>query len=62
MPKKHPLLNNSDRQIQITRAAKFKYQTIHALSIICHSEADQIKLHAALTKRYPSRKIKVIVS
>lgn len=51
MPKKHPPLNNSDRRQQITRAAKFKYQTIHALSIICHSEADQIRLHSSLTKR-----------
>ena len=62
MPKKHPPLNNKDRQVQITRASKFKYQTIHALSIICHSETDQQKLHAALTNRYPKRKIKVIVS
>lgn len=55
-------LQEADRVRAKRTAAAFRYRRQFALTIVCEDEADQEQLHAALVKRYPKRRIRVVVS
>lgn len=59
---KEPPICEADRAKARKSAAQFHYQTQYALTILCTSEGDQAKLHEQLTKRYPDRRVRVVVS
>lgn len=55
-------LTEEDRNRQRSRASRFKYKKQFALTILCDDETDQKSLFAELSKRHPTRKIRVVVS
>lgn len=55
-----PPLTDADRAK--ARKKAINYKPIHALTVVCHGEADQIDLFPKLTKWAKGRKVKVIVS
>jgi hypothetical protein len=56
-----PPISKADREAAGRRAIK-GHRTIHALTIVCRDEADQIAMFPRLGKIAGGRKIKVVVS
>lgn len=57
-----PPLGREEREQQVKRAARLRYQRRYALTIECHSEEDQRALFRVAQQQFEGRRIRVVVA
>ena len=55
-------MSKTDTKHFLPRPAKPRYRQQFGVIVICRDEADQAKLYARLSQRYPGRELKVVVT